>query len=121
MNIRIFTLSALLTILWGLCANAAQRSEEVALPAFDVQQRLIRAAKAGDADGIKELLAQGALIVESDSTRLTDLTAFEWAALKGHLTCCNLLLDELENNTPASAKEKTDILTAIVVTVCYEM
>ncbi len=86
---------------------AAERAEEVALPAVaDLQQQLIGASKVGDAARIKALLAQGALIVESDSPRLSDLTAFEWAALKGHPECCNLLLDELENNTPLDAKGK---------------
>ncbi len=104
MSTRIFTVLGLL-ISWSLCTIAAERAEEIALPAVtSIQKQLISAAKAGDADRIKELIAQGALIVESDSPRLSDLTAFEWAALKGHPECCNLLLDELENNTPLDAK-----------------
>ncbi len=101
---KLLGLTSLLIISWSLCALAAQCAE-VTLPAVeDVQQQLINAAKAGDAAHIKALLTQGALIVEPDSSGMDKLTAFEWAAIRGHIECCNVLLDELESNTPSAVK-----------------
>ncbi len=104
MKVLIFALRNLLLILWPLCAMAAQRSEEIALPAVEnVQQQLISAAKAGDANRIRPLLAQGALLVEKDSS---GHTPFNWAAIYGHVTCLQIFLDELENNTPLDRRDE---------------
>ncbi len=103
MKFRPATLSNLLIILWPLCAMAAQRSEDVALPAVEsVQQQLISAAKAGDSERIRTLLAQGALLYEKDNC---GYTPFEWAAIYGHVACLHTFLDELESNPPPDSKD----------------
>ncbi len=102
MKIRTFALRNLLMILWPLCVMAAQRSEEVALPAIEnVQQQLISASKAGDADRIRTLLTQGALLCQKDRS---GYTPFEWAAIYGHVACLHIFLGELENNTPSDCR-----------------
>ncbi len=104
MKIRTFALRNLLMILWPLCVMAAQRSEEVALPAVEnVQQQLISAAKAGDANRIRTFLAQGALLCQQDSS---GRTPFDWAAIYGHVACLHIFLDELENNTPLDRRNE---------------
>ncbi len=68
-----------------------------------LNQQLIRAAKAGDALLVKELLEKGALIDAHDRSMLT---TFEWAAIQGNSQVMNTLLDELER---AIAFRKTKI------------
>ncbi len=102
MKERILGLIGLLLVSSSLCAMNQERTKEVAFPAVveNVQQQLFSAAKAGETERIKTLLAQGALLAEQD--RL-GYTAFEWAAIHGHIDCVNIFLDELENNTPPTA------------------
>ncbi len=104
MKIRTLSLRNLLLILWPLCVMAAQRSEEIALPAVEnMQQQLISAAKAGDANRIRILLAQGALLCQEDSS---GRTPFDWAAIYGHVACLHIFLGELENNTPLDRRNE---------------
>ncbi len=104
MKIRTFALRNLLLILWPLGVMAAQRAEEIALPAVEnMQQQLISAAKAGDANRIRTLLAQGALLCQEDSS---GRTPFDWAAIYGHVACLHIFLGELENNTPLDRRNE---------------
>ncbi len=82
---------------------AAQNSAEIVLPAVEsVQLQLIDAAKIGDANRIRTLLAQGALLCQKDRF---DYTPFDWAAIHGHVACLQIFLDELENNTPLDRRD----------------
>ncbi len=104
MSFRIFGLSSLLIISMNLGGAMTTQRIDVALPAVEnVQQQLISAAKAGDADRIRTLLAQGALLCQKDSCWYTP---FDWAAIYGHVTCLHIFLDELENNTPIDCRDE---------------
>ncbi len=104
MNILTCILSSLLVVSYSASVIAAQRSEEIALPAVEnMQKQLISAAKAGDANRIRILLAQGALLCQKDSS---GRTPFDWAAIYGHVACLQIFLDELENNTPLDRRDE---------------
>ncbi len=84
-------------------ATSALCPVEVALPTVEnVQQQLSSAAKTGDADRIRALLAQGALLCQKDRF---GYTPFDWAAIHGHVACLQIFLDALENNTPPDRQD----------------
>ena len=97
MKERILGLIGLLLISKSLCAMLEERAQVAQhLEVQDeLNQRLIGAAKVGDASLTRELLKRGALLSVQDQF---GYSPFEWAAIHGHIECLYLFLDELQNN-----------------------
>ena len=74
---------------------------------------MINAAKVGDASLIRELLKKGARVLGKDQL---GYTTFEWAAIRGHIECVNVLLDQRETNAlpDAFVSDATDYRTIAI-------
>lgn len=96
MKERLLGLIGLLLISGSLCAMLVQAEAAQTKEVQDeLNQRLIGAAKVGDASLARELLNRGALLSVHDQF---GYSPFEWAAIHGHIECLYLFLDDLQNN-----------------------
>ena len=104
---------------FNLCAMNLQLEKAVILPQEqqkELHRQLMQASKGGDASLVRELLNQGAPLLEKDKVtyvheegEAVDLfftyTAFDWAAIHGHTECMDVLLDRLEDATPQALRK----------------
>ncbi len=97
MKKRILGLIGLLLISSSLCAMTEQAElKQTQVAQNELIQQLISAAKVGDAAFVKELLKRGDLKLGKDQL---GYTAFDWAAIRGHIDCVNIILDAFEANS----------------------
>ncbi len=97
MKKRILGLIGLLFISSSLCAMTEQAElKQTQVAQNELIQQLISAAKVGDAAFVKELLKRGDLKLGKDQL---GYTAFDWAAIRGHIDCVNIILDAFEANS----------------------